>query len=398
MRLAALVLACLALAPPAPDRPIDFWSTQRRGTNVFSELERRERFEAARAFGIQFVRLAPNKWLNGRPADKRGDFLIGRPGAFTHVDQQDVAYLRRVLDDADATGIKVVLTMLSLPGARWSQHNNGVEERRVWQDPAAQDRAIACWTELASALKGHPALVGYNLRNEPSPERVPPRFADWYTGDYLTWYNTVRGTPADLNLFYRNAVTAIRRVDPETPIVLDSGFYATPWAFTVLQPLDDAKTIYSFHMYEPYAYTSRNNRGRYTYPGTIPTGEGDTPVPVKWDRQQIDAFLAPVTEWQTKHHIPSSRIFAGEFGIVRTNAGAIDYLRDVIDVLNAHGWHWAFYGFREDGWDAMDYELGTGKPGAKYWDAIEHGRMPGPDVYRPNPLSDLLRRAVNGSR
>ena len=119
---------------------------------------------------------------------------------------------------------------------------------------------------------------------------------------------------------------------------------------------------------------------------------------VKWDRQQIDAFLTPVAEWQAKHHIPSSRIFAGEFGVVRTNAGAIDYMRDVIDVLNAHGWHWAFYGFREDGWDAMDYELGTGKPGAKYWDAIERGRMPGPEVYKANPFSDLLRRAVNRQR
>ena len=291
----------LVRAPRADERrPIDFWNQQRRGTNFFSEVERRERFDAARAFGIELVRLAPNKWLNGRPSNQLGDFLLGRPASFDHIDQKDVAYLRTVLDEADKAGIKIVLTMLSLPGARWSQHNNNVEERRLWQDRAAQDQAIAFWTELASALKGHPAIVGYNIRNEPSPELVTPRFADWYTGDYAAWYDRVRGTPADLNLFYRTAVAAIRRVDPDTPIVLDSGFYATPWAFKVLEPVEDDKTIYSFHMYEPYAYTSRMNKGRFAYPGIIPTGESDSPRPVSWNKAQVEAFLAPVVEWQAR--------------------------------------------------------------------------------------------------
>ena len=37
---------------------------------------------------------------------------------------------------------------------------------------------------------------------------------------------------ADLNLFYRKMVKIIREVDQDTPIVLDSGFYATPLGFS----------------------------------------------------------------------------------------------------------------------------------------------------------------------
>jgi hypothetical protein len=44
----------------------------------------------------------------------------------------------------------------------------------------------------------------------------------------------------------------------------------------------------------------------------------------------------------------------------------------------------------------MDYELGTGPAGQRYWDAIEHGRMPGPDVYqRRGPLFDVLRARLS---
>jgi hypothetical protein len=288
--------------------------------------------------------------------------------------------------------------MLSLPGSRWSQQNGGVEERRLWTSDAAQDDAVRFWVELATALREHPAVIGYNIRNEPSPERAEPRLEDWYTGDYGAWYERVRGTPADLNRFYARVVTAIRRVDPDTPIVLDAGYYATPWAFEILAPVSDDKTIYSFHMYEPYAYTNPRNKGMWTYPGRIPVGESaGAGGALPWDRAALDAFLQPVVRWQRRHAIPSSRVFAGEFGVVRRHPGAAAYMSDLIAVFEAHGWHWAFYGFREDEWDAMDYELGTGRVPAAWWDAQKRGTMPDPAaVYRPNALWTLLTRAVRG--
>ena len=396
----------MAVSAAAPQsRPVDTlaskisrWDHIRRGANLFNAEERAERLLAARAAGITFVRLAPNKWLNGRPESARGDFLIGSRDRFDGIPPKDLARLRAVLDDAHRAGLDVVLTMLSLPGSRWSQHNAGVEERRIWTSAAAQEDAIRFWSELATALRGHPAVIGYNIRNEPSPERTPPALADWYTGDYAAWSRTVRGTPADLNGFYRRVVSAIRRVDPDTPIVLDSGYFATPWAFEVLEPVPDDKTIYSFHMYEPYAYTNPRNKGAYAYPGRIPIGEsGDASTAISWDRAALDAFLQPVVRWQQRHAVSSSRVFVGEFGVVRTHPGAPAYLRDLLDLFAAHGWHWAFYGFREDEWPAMDYELGTGRVPAAWWEAQQRGRPPDPAVvYRPNALWTMLMRAVAG--
>ena len=372
-----------------------FWDSSRCGANLFNQVELKERLVAARRAGVEFVRLAPNKWLNGRPESRRGDFLLGRPEAFASLDTNDLALLIHVLDDAHAADLKVVLTMLSLPGSRWSQHNGGVQEFALWQDFGRQEQAIDCWRQLAAALKHHPAVVGYNLLNEPCPERATrPRLADWFTGDYEAWQAKVRDTPADLSRFYAKAVRAIREVDGETPIILDSGFYATPWAFKVLEPLSDVNTLYSFHFYEPFAFTSRQNKGRFVYPGKIPTGESDEPPVEQWDRARMTSFLKPVLDWQTRWKIPAKRILVGEVGVCRLNEGAARYLDDALTVFSEQDWHWAFYSFREDNWDLMDYELGTTKPTAAYWQAVEAGRMPGDDVYRGSPLFDVIQRRL----
>jgi hypothetical protein len=372
------------------------WDRVRRGANLFNRVERPERLRAARAAGMTLVRLAPNKWLNGRPERELGDFLLGPRGRFTGIPPRDLDRLRTILDEAGAAGLDVVLTMLSLPGSRWAQHNGGIEERRIWTDPRAQEDAIRFWVELATALRAHPAVAAYNIRNEPSPERAAVPLADWHTGDYEAWYSRVRGTSADLNLFYARVVAAIRRADPDTPVVLDAGFYATPWAFKVLEPIADDRVIYSFHMYEPYAFTNAKNAGTYRYPGRIPVGETANPGDgTDWDRARLERFLQPVADWQRRHAIPSSRILAGEFGVVRTHVGAEEYLRDLIAIFEARRWHWAFYGYREDEWPAMDYELGTGRVPAAWWQA--HGRGTIPDaaaVYRPNSLWQMLERAV----
>ena len=158
--------------------------------------------------------------------------------------------------------------------------------------------------------------------------------------------------------------------------------YATPWAIQYLKPIDDANTLYSFHMYEPYAYTTRKiNNGRYSYPGALPylleDAENDSFLKTSithWNKCELNDFLKPIVEWQEKYKIPSSQILVGEFGCDRIATGAEKYLADLIEIFNTNNWHWAFYSFREDCWDSMDYELGQGKLSWQYWEAIENGK------------------------
>ncbi|MQT11294.1 glycoside hydrolase family 5 protein [Segnochrobactrum spirostomi] len=388
--LAAVVLGVSLSASLSPARAGDtptegFWDVQRRGANSFNKVESVDNLAAAKTFGAGFVRLAFDKWKGeGR------DFLAGDLDHYRGLVPADLAKLKVILDGAAARGVKVVIVPLGLPGARWSQLNGNVRDDRLWRDEAWWDAAAAYWRDLATALKGHPAIVAYNVLNEPAPEfgqGLSETSQDVAARD--RWCRSVAGTPRDLDAFYRKMVAAIRSVDPDTPIMLDTGFYAQPMAARCLSPIADLKVLYSVHLYEPYAFTSRHNDGRYHYPGAVDY-DGSSEM---WNRDRLAAQLAPFTDWAKSHGVPASRLVGGEFGCVRWNDGCGAYLADQISVMNAAGLHWAFYSFREDEWDAYDYELGTKKLGWRYWEAVEKGQHPSL-VRKPNPLSDVLSGAL----
>jgi len=385
--LALALLALAALPAFADDGKIGFWATQRKGANMMNAVQTEAQFAATAEHGIQWVRLAPDKWkAHGK------DFLIGDADHYTGLDQADLATLKAALAAADRHHVKIVLTMLSLPGSRWRQLNGGKDDLRLWRDPKYWDQAIAFWRDLAAALKDEPALVGYNILNEPHPEKIGG-FEEDGSRDFVRWYRGAEHTAADLNAFYAKVVAAIRTVDVDTPIMLDAGLYAAPDAFVTLQPVEDAKTLYAFHMYEPYAFTAPANKGQYKYPGKVPFA-GVTRL---WDAERIAWYLDNVNAWQRRRNIPSSRIVGSEFGCFRRNAGCVAYLGDVLQAMNALHWHWAFYAFREDGWDGMDYEVGTSKLPWKYWQDVDAGKQPEPpreDDPAKNPLWGVIAKGL----
>ncbi|MNC68704.1 hypothetical protein D3C75_1193340 [compost metagenome] len=61
--------------------------------------------------------------------------------------------------------------------------------------------------------------------------------------------------------------------------------------------------------------------------------------------------------------------------------------------------HWAFYAFREDGWDGMDYELGDKPLPGSYWQAVEKGEAVQPPRSMQAPLfAPILQRLKDGAR
>ena len=280
--------------------------------------------------------------------------------------ESDFLRLKHFLDYANDLDIKIVVTPISLPGARWVQMNNNIRDDKLWKDQHYREQAIQFWKDLASRLKNHPAVVGYNLVNEPHPEVAYNQYSFWDKG-LPEWYQNIKGGQGDLNLFNTQMVGAIRSIDPNIPIIVESGLYATPWAFEYLEPLNDDKVIYSFHMYEPYAFTTESiNKDKYSYPGRIFIEElnGDFEL----NKQGLEEFFNPIIEWSERNQIHSNRIWVGEFGCNRFINGVEHYLSDLISIFNKYQWHWSFYAYREDVWQAMDYELGTEKVFYKYWE------------------------------
>lgn len=167
--------------------------------------------------------------------------------------------------------------MLSLPGARWRQLNGDRDDGRLWRDEKYQGQAAAFWTQLARALRGHPALVAYNPLNEPHPEREF-RFEE-PDEKFVVWRRRTTGTAADLNRFNRRVVAAIRRVDRDTPILLD--------------------------------YTTfRVNGGRYAYPDRMSAREPGR----RWNAGALRDRISPVVRWSREKGIPPGRIVASECG------------------------------------------------------------------------------------
>jgi len=280
----------------------------------------------------------------------------------------------------------VVLTMLSLPGSRWKQNNKNIDDLRIWTDPKFQNQAAQFWQDLAMALKDHPAIVGYNILNEPHPERV-------FDASSVEIHHIKQDTvQKELFEFYNKVTKSIRKVDKITPIIVDSSSYGDAQCFEKLQPLAFNNVLYSFHIYEPFTYTNLAlNQGKYSYPGNI-VSASDKSKKEYWDCKKLKSYLDPVRKFQAKHNIPSSQILVGEFGGHRASKGIHHYFKDLTGIFNEYGWHHAVYSFREDTWDGMDYELGSKKLGWAYWKAVEEGKMPKKTYEPQNQIFTVLKK------
>ena len=381
---------CLALLLSLPLHAADldaFWQEPRRGGNSFNGAPPDEAyFRALAATGAEWVRLTFSKW----PSARR-DFLLGDADRYTGLVPEDLAVLRRTLDAAHAAGLKVVLVPLGLPGARWVQHNGNRHDDRLWSQPGYVDQAVRFWGDLAAALREHPAIAAYNLINEPAPEKRAGLDEDAAMDARRAWQAAAAGTPRDLPGFYARTIAAIRRADPLTPVMVEGGWYANPRSLAAWPSrLADDRVLYAFHMYEPYEATSAPNMQRKAplrYPGT---GKGDGGQ--FWDRAAVAAHIGAAFDWAAAQGLPPTRVVAGEFGCMRRWADCGAYLVDVMDAVEARGGHWAFYAFREDVWEGMDYELPPDLPPGRYYWLMEQGRAG--ELPRDGALMELLRQRM----
>lgn len=375
MRAFLMALLLATTSPVTAADLIEFWSTPRHGGNSFNRLPPDQAyFDALRGYGASWVRLSYDKW---KPAQR--DFLLGSADRYEQLPAADLKQLRDTLDRAHRAGLKVVIAPLSLPGMRWSQNNQGQFDDRLWQGNGYAQQAARFWRDLAQALKDHPAVAAYNLINEPAPEKSGGLPEHASAERMQQWYASARGGARDLPALYTQLIAAIREVDAKTPVMVDAGWYASADAFGYWQaPLQDDRVLYSVHMYEPYSATSAPNLLRkepIPYPGPAPFG-GEVQ---QWDAERVRQYLNLPLAWMARMKLPHSRLVVGEFGCMRRLPGCSEYLEDVLSVMDRHRLHWAFYSFREDNWDGMDYELGAAKVPWRYWQAIEQGT--------PDPLA-----------
>ena len=240
----------------------------------------------------------------------------------------------KVLDAAAARGIKVIFDLHTPPGGRTDDGSV-----RLYLEKPYQDYFVELWKRIAQRFKGHPALMGYDLVNEPIQKKPsPPGVLDWYDIQALV-------------------AKEIRKIDPDVKIIFETDLWSSASQYANIEPLDVPGVVYQVHMYWPGVYTHQgvkntwgvgsNGKQGIEYPGTI---DGS-----KIDREALRRNLAAARDFQRAYNVP---MYVGEFSAVRWAPGAAQYLDDLISIYEEYGWDWTYHAFREwPGWSVEHANL-----------------------------------------
>lgn len=332
------------------ETPQEVWRRGFGGVNMSSEPASELDFAAATAYGVKVIRV-------GAVCDAQDLAYLQDPQAVTFEEDKKhftnvVCRLRKALGTAGGCGLKVIITMTDLPGSKFHSCPKG-SSFPFWESPLCRSRAAKFWGLMAKSLADMSStIMGYDLINEPyTPEDTDVDFFDEMSLAHSE----------ELCQFYLQALREIRQHDEEVAVIVKSTWFACPKAFQILRPLPDNAVIYSFHMYAPPHLTLHR---RYpslaaAYPGPVSRWVCYPQETVEVSAEFLRHLLeSTVLSWQKQHQIPPHRILVAEFGMCRETEGTQQYLSDVVSMFAEFGWSWLLFSFRDEEWDALDYELG----------------------------------------
>jgi len=289
--------------------------------------------------------------LGGAPADRRFDFdltyeaQILSPDYFDRYEQwfsERLERAKKLVEICRRHGVSVVLVFGSTPGFRYMN-----KDMRIFYEKRYADKFVDCWKRIAKTFKGNPAIRCYDLCNEPIQTR-PAGFDS-------------------LKLHFRTA-KAIREIDPNVPISIESRSWDNPEGFKDFAPLPLKNIIYQAHMYIPHKLTHYNVAGRgEENPAPEYPSELSNPA-------QIREALKPVAEFAQKW---GAQIYIGEFSCARWVKGREDYIADCISYFEEMGWHWTYHAFRE----------------SHIW-SVEHGSDKNNIKPAPSRAKDILKNGL----
>lgn len=313
------------------------------GARPISDWPRGNEFARIRSMGFDFVRLSVDPGpLVASQGKKRREAL---------------KVLSNAVEQITATGLRVVFDLhgvSQVPAYSMSLVQGGADSegvalyRKMVKDVAAM---------LAGLGTDHVALEPYN---EPAYYPCDSSGSD-------DWQRIIAGTVQD-----------IRSVSRDLTVVVTGACGGSIKGLVNLNPdFDDPNIYYSFHMYEPHAFTHQRSdtpggfssglpwpastgtpqavtaalENRMDAAGLSPAekqvdlAEANAPIARyfedNWGQTQLDDSFRMASEWAKQHGIPSERLFMGEFGAIlmsadgRSGAFNADRLRYVSAVREA---------------------------------------------------------------
>jgi hypothetical protein len=139
--------------------------------------------------------------------------------------------LDRIVGWCKREGLYVILDMHAAPGG---QTGDNIDDSWgypfLYDAPESQELTVRVWQKIAARYANEPAVLGYDLLNEPIPH--------FYDAAYFN---------PKLEPLYRKIVAGIRQVDRNHIVFLGGAQWDTN--FKVFGPPFDSKAAYTFHKY-----------------------------------------------------------------------------------------------------------------------------------------------------
>ncbi|MGH8429579.1 MAG: glycoside hydrolase family 5 protein, partial [Solimonas sp.] len=153
------------------------------------------------------------------------------------------ALLDRVLGWVRDAGLLAIVDLHAAPGGQTGiNHDDGPGYPLMFYVPRDRALTVKLWRAIAQRYSGNPAILGYDLLNEP----IAP------------YHDTATLNPR-LEPFYKEVTSAIREVDPGRVIFLAGGQWSS--SFDMLgQPFTD-NLAYTYHLF--WASTKRDSIQRH---------------------------------------------------------------------------------------------------------------------------------------
>lgn len=157
--------------------------------------------------------------------------LFVSDGTVSRLDGPGYELLNRVVDWCRVEGLYVILDMHAAPGGQTGDNiDDSFGYPFLFESSESQQLTIDLWRKIAARYRNEPAVIGYDLLNEPIAH----------------YFDTALLNPK-LEPLYRRIVSGIREVDRNHIIFLGGARWDTN--FQVFGPPFDPKLAYTFHKY-----------------------------------------------------------------------------------------------------------------------------------------------------
>lgn len=241
-------------------------------------------------------------------------------------------------------------------------HPESHYKEALFQGTEPVERFGTLWRALATHFAPlDPNLVFFEIMNEPEQT------------DAARWHG-IENTVAQ----------QIRGAAPHHTILATGAHWSGLDDLLHIEPLSLPNVIYTFHDYEPFAFTHQGATWTDPYvqplrnvpypstPENVQANLKQEPTLVsqfqveqyglaRWNAQRVDATLAFAEQWSQLHHAP---VYVGEFGVHRPFADPVaraQWLQDMRVGMQKHHLGWAMWDY-QDNFGLVTKSSGTTTP------------------------------------